>query len=292
MAVKSMTGFGSASARSEEMRITVELSSVNRKQFDCAVRLPPQIAALEARVQKIIQSQISRGRISGTIQVETIRGSGMIRIDQARAEETVDQLRRTAKKLNLADDLTASMLLHIPGLLNMQTPGQVPEEVLQGLENALSGALKKLDAMRRREGKALAADLTARLRQLKAMLKKISDAAPEIPSRYREKLLQGLKKIGLENVAADERILKEIALFAERSDIAEELTRLASHLQQFDDLLKSEEPSGRSLDFLAQELFREINTIGSKANDLKITRQVVQFKTELERIREQIQNVE
>jgi uncharacterized protein (TIGR00255 family) len=256
------------------------------------VRLPPQIAALEARVQKIIQSQISRGRISGTIQIETVRASGMIRIDQARAEATVDQLRRTAKKLNLADDLTASMLLHIPGLLNTQTTGQVPGEFLQGLENALSAALKKLDAMRRREGKALAADLAARLRQLTAMLKKISNAAPEISGRYREKLFQGLKKAGLENVAADERILKEIALFAERSDITEELTRLASHLQQFSDLLKSEEPSGRSLDFLAQELFREINTIGSKANDLKITQQVVQFKTELERIREQIQNVE
>jgi uncharacterized protein (TIGR00255 family) len=292
MAVKSMTGFGSASARSDGMQVTVELSSVNRKQLDVVFRLPPQLAALESRVQKMIQEQISRGRISGTVQLESANGGAMIQIDQKRAAETVGTLRRTAKKLNLADDLSASMLLQIPGLLKMQTAEQAPEEIFQTLEKALAAALKKLNAMRAREGKALEADLTARLKRLETMLEEIAVFAPETVSRYRKKLFQGLESAGLKNVADDERVIKEIALFGERSDISEEITRLESHIQQFKKMLRGSEPSGRSLDFLAQEFFREINTIGSKANDLKVTEHVVAFKTELERIREQIQNVE
>jgi uncharacterized protein (TIGR00255 family) len=292
MAVKSMTGFGSAAALAEGMRVAVELSSVNRKQLDVVLRLPPQISALESRAQKIIQEHISRGRVSGNVQLESANGGAMVQIDQARAEEAVKQLRRAAKKLHLADDLSASMLLQIPGLLKMQSGEQDPDEIFPCLEKALTAALKKLNAMRLREGRALEADLLARLKLLEVMLGKIAVFVPETASRYRKKLLQGLENAGLENVAADERIIKEIALFAERSDISEEITRLASHLQQFKKMLRGSEPSGRPLDFLAQELFREINTIGSKANDLKITEQVVQFKTELERIREQIQNVE
>jgi uncharacterized protein (TIGR00255 family) len=292
MAIKSMTGFGSASAHTGGVQATVELSSVNRKQLDVVVRLPSQLAAMEARVQKIIQEQISRGRISGTVQLESANGGALIEIDQKRAEETVSKLRRVAKKLNLPDDLSASVLLQIPGLLKMQSTDQAPEEVFQTLEKALLAALKKLNVMRVREGKALEADFLKRLALLEVMLAEIQLRAPEMASNVRKKLFQGLEKAGLQNIAADERFIKEIALFAERSDISEEITRLASHIAQFKKMLRGSEPAGRPLDFLAQEFFREINTIGSKANDLKITEQVVAFKTELERIREQIQNVE
>lgn len=292
MSIKSMTGFGAASANAEGVRVTVELSSVNRKQLDVVFRLPPQLTALESRIQKIIQTQISRGRISGTVQLEAASGGSMIQIDQKRAEETVEKLRRAAKKLNLADDLSASMLLQVPGLLKTQSVEQAPEEIFQTLEKALTGALKKLTAMRVREGKALETDFLARLKLLEEMLEQIKARAPRISSNVRKKLFQGLENAGLKNVAADERVIREIALFGEKSDIAEEITRLASHIAQFKKMLRDKEPSGRSLDFLAQEFFREINTIGSKANDLKITEQVVAFKTELERIREQIQNVE
>lgn len=292
MAIKSMTGFGSAAAHANGVRVTVELSSVNRKQLDVVLRLPPHIAALESRVQKIIQDHISRGRISGSVQLESANGGATLQIDAKRAEETVGRLRRAAKELNLADDLSASILLQIPGLLKTQSSEQSPEEIFQTLEKALRAALKKLDAMRLREGKALEADLLARLKLLDRMLAAVKSRAPQITAGYRKKLFQGLESAGLQHIADDERILKEIALFAERSDISEEITRLTSHLQQFRKMLRGGEPAGRPLDFLAQELFREINTIGSKANDLKITEQVVQFKTELERIREQIQNVE
>lgn len=287
-----MTGFGAASARADGVRISVELSSVNRKQLDVVFRLPPQLAALESRVQKIIQEQVSRGRISGSVQLENTTGGAMISIDTKRAEATVETLRRTAKKLKLPDDLSASMLLQIPGLLKTQTTENLPDEMFQTLEKVLSGALKKLNAMRIREGKALETDFIARLKLLEKMLATIKGRAPQISSNVRKKLFQSLENAGLKNVPQDERVIREIALFGERSDIAEEITRLESHIAQFRTMLRDKEPSGRSLDFLAQEFFREINTIGSKANDLKITGQVVAFKTELERIREQIQNVE
>ena len=292
MPIKSMTGFGAASAHTEGIRVNVELSSVNRKQLDVVFRLPPQLAALESRIQKIIQEQVSRGRISGNVQVETADGSAMVQIDQKRAEETVGKLRRAAKRLNLADDLSATMLLQIPGLLKTQPVEQSAEEIFQCLEKALNAALKKLNAMRVREGKALEVDFLSRLALLETMLKKIDARAPQISSNVRKKLFQGLESAGLKNVAQDERVIREIALFGEKSDIAEEITRIESHIAQFKKMLRDKEPSGRALDFLAQEFFREINTIGSKANDLKITEQVVAFKTELERIREQIQNVE
>ncbi len=287
-----MTGFGAASARTEHVQVSVELSSVNRKQLDTVVRLPPQLAAFESRVQKIIQEQISRGRISGNVQLEAANGAATMQINLPCAEETINKLRRAAKKLNLKDDLSAALLLQLPGLLKMQTTEQNPEAFFQTLEKALRAALKKLDAMRLREGKALETDFLKRLGLLEAMLEKIKTRAPQIAANVRKKLFQGLENAGLKNVATDERIIKEIALFAERSDISEEVTRLASHIQQFKKILRGGDPAGRPLDFLSQELFREINTIGSKANDLKITQQVVAFKTELERIREQIQNVE
>ena len=292
MAIKSMTGYGAAAARGEGVRVAVELSSVNRKQLDVALRLPSSLMSFESRVQKIIQEQISRGRISGTVLVESASGGDAVVVDAKRAEAAVKQLRGAAKKLKLTDDLSASVLLQIPGLLQMKTTEQSPEEIFQPLEKALTAALKKLNTMRLREGKALEADLLKRLSLLEAMLEKIKADAPQVVSKVREKLFQGLENAGLSNVATDERIIKEIALFGERSDISEEITRLESHIGQFKLIMRDGEPAGRSLDFLAQEFFREINTIGSKANELKITQQVVAFKTELERIREQIQNVE
>ena len=159
----------------------------------------------------------------------------------------------------------------------------------QTLEKALSAALKKLVAMRAKEGRELADDLKARLVALEAMLKQIETLAPQVVSKRRKKLFKTLETQGFEK---DERVLKEIALFGEKSDITEEITRLTSHIKQFRARLRSAEPVGRELDFLVQEFLREINTIGSKANDLKITQRVVAFKTELERIREQVQNVE
>ena len=291
MPVKSMTGFGAAAVRDDCFRVSVELSSINRKQLDVSLRLPSQFAGAEPQLQKLISQQVSRGRIYGAFTVES-SGGGDAEIDVKRAEEIVARLRRLAKKLKLADDLSAGALLQIPGLLKAPADAQNQEKVFPLFEKAMSAALKKLNAMRVEEGRALEEDFCARLITLESIRKKIEARAPSVASAYRKKLFDGLEKSGLKSFADDERVVKEIALFAERSDISEETVRLSSHIQQFKKLMRANEPSGRSLDFLAQEMFREINTIGSKANDLKITELVVMFKTELERVREQIQNVE
>lgn len=292
MAVKSMTGFGAGSARANGVRVSVELSSVNRKQLDTVLRLPPQFAAFESRLQKIVQQAVSRGRVTGSIQIDAASSEPEIEVDQKRAAATVEALRTSAEKLKLADDLSASMLLEIPGLLKTRTDEQDPDAVFSVVEKAVTAALKKLNAMRRREGKALAEDLRGRLGVLQDILSSVKKLAPTVVSKRRDKLLQGLDAAGIPNAATDERVIKEIALFGEKSDITEELTRLASHLKQFQARLRSAEPTGRELDFLVQELLREINTVASKANDLEITQKTVAFKTELERIREQVQNIE
>lgn len=290
--LKSMTGFGAGSAKADGVSVCVELSSVNRKQLDVALRLPPVLAGQEAGVQKIIKETVSRGRVTGNVQVESTNGSGGIQFDLQKAEAAVKQLRVAAKQLKLEGDLSAEALLRIPNLFQNAAAEADAELVFQTLEKALRAASKKLDAMRVQEGKALEADFRARLKTLEAILAEIRKLAPNVVSKVRKKLFQGLEKCGIENVEKDERVLREIALFGEKADISEEITRLKSHIQQFRKLMRLPEPAGRPLDFLAQEFFREINTIGSKANELEITERVVAFKTELERIREQIQNVE
>jgi len=292
MAIKSMTGFGAGCASSKGVRVSVELTSVNRKQLDISFRLPSQFASFEPTLQKVVQQDFSRGRVTGLVSLEVSSGAAAVRVDHQRAAAVVEKLRATAKTLKLEDDLSASMLLRVPGLLDFQCSEKLPDESFQALEKALKAALKKISVMRAKEGRELADDLKARLAALETLLDEIKERAPLALSRRRKKIFQTLETAGLNGFEKDERVLKEIALFAEKIDIAEEITRQTSHLKQFRARLRSAEPVGRELDFLVQEMLREINTIGSKANDLEITQRVVAFKTELERIREQVQNVE
>ena len=295
MSLMSMTGRGTGSVGGRLARVEVELSSVNRKQLDVGVGLPRFLASFESRVQEKIQGALSRGRVSGEIRVtwaEAAQVSG-VRVDEARARAHVEALRTAAKKLGLPDDLKASMLLGIPEVVVSEYGTADFDALWTVVEKALNAALTGLQAMRKKEGSALGVDLRARVKQLAVLAGEIGERAPGVVATYRENLL---KRIGEAlkgaDLAGDERLLKEIALFADRSDITEERVRLDSHLKQVDDLLKKGGVVGRTLDFLVQEMGREINTIGSKANDGEITRRVIAFKTELERIREQVQNVE
>lgn len=293
MALKSMTGFGEGAASAEGIRVSVELSSVNRKQLDINVNLPRNLVTLDAQVQSKIREEFSRGRVSGIIRVEAADGSaGSVKVDDKLAAEYVEGIRNTAKKLKLEDDLGSEMISRLPGVLTVEQADMDSDHVSSVLDLALTKALKGLAKMRGAEGKALEKDLRERLALLEGYTKEIRTLAPTVTASYREKLFQRLEEAGLDDLASDERIVKEVALFADRCDISEELTRLKSHLAQARKLLRSGEPVGRTLDFLCQELFREINTTGSKANEVEITRQVVAFKTELERIREQVQNIE
>jgi uncharacterized protein (TIGR00255 family) len=293
MALKSMTGFGEGAASAAGIRVAVELSSVNRKQLDIHVSLPRNLVTLDAQVQKLIRGEFSRGRVSGIVRVEAAEGfAGSVQIDRKLAEQYVEGIRRTARKLKLADDLGAESIARLPGVVTVDQDNLDADHVSAVLEKAMTAALRGLAKMRAAEGRVLAADLRERLGLLETAAGAIGKLAPGVVSDYREKLFLRLKEAGLDDLAGDERVVKEIALFADRCDISEELVRLKSHLAQARGLLRSSGPTGRTLDFLCQEMFREINTVGSKANEIGITRHVVSFKTELERIREQVQNVE
>jgi uncharacterized protein (TIGR00255 family) len=293
MALKSMTGFGEGTASAGGIRVTVEISSVNRKQLDVNISLPRNLIALDARVQSLVRREFSRGRISGIARVEAANGAaGTVKIDGVLAAQYVDGIRSVAKKLKLTDDLGAEALSCFPGVISVEQENLDADHVSAVLDDAMDNALRGLAKMRLIEGKALAADLRERLTLLDELMKDIRTLSAHVVKNQREKLFQRLEDAGLNDLAADERMVKEVALFADRCDISEELTRLKSHLAQARKLLRSSEPVGRTLDFLCQELFREINTIGSKANEVEITRQAVAFKTELERIREQVQNIE
>ncbi len=291
----SMTGRGTGAAAGRLARVEAELSSVNRKQLDVDVGLPRFLSAYEARVQEKIRRAVSRGRVTGEIRVAwtgAAQAAG-VRVDAGLARAAVTALRAAAKKLDLPDDLKASALLALPGIVAFEPGGRDLAALEPTLDKALDAALAKLKAMRKKEGAALGRDLRARLATLRNETAEIAARAPGVAGAYRANLLQRIAAaLPGTDLADDERLLREVALFADKADVVEELVRLDSHFRQADDLLKAGGVVGRTLDFLVQEMGREINTIGSKANDGEIARRVVACKAELERFREQVQNIE
>jgi uncharacterized protein (TIGR00255 family) len=289
-----MTGYGRGQAAGRGIRVEVELNAVNRKQLEVRVNLPRTLMAVESRVVEQVQKCLSRGQVSGGVSVSVSAGlrKRSLCVDGDLAAAYVDELRKMAKTLGLPDDLKAGVLLNFPEVVSYRGADQDVDYVWPVLKKALTQALAQLMAMRAREGVALADDLRKRLGKLNDLLEQIRKEAPGVTKRYRLALDKRLREAGVNVPTNDPQLMKELALFADRSDITEEITRLESHLKQGVTMMTSVEPVGRTLDFLAQEMFREINTIGSKANEVRITRIVIRFKTELERVREQVQNVE
>lgn len=294
MALRSMTGYGRGQATAEGIHVSVELSSVNRRQLDLHINLPRSLSILEARIAEDVHQVIHRGRITGEVNVSEssqLRRKS-IRVDEDLAEAYLDALRATAKKFKLQDDFGGTLLLQLPDVVHYEQIEEDVDRIWPVLQKALRKALRDLVRMRNREGKALQEDLEGRMERLAGLVDEIRGEAPKVTGRYRASLQERLAQAGVELAADDDRLLREIVLFADRSDIAEELTRLESHMKQVRRMMRSREATGKSLDFLAQEMFREINTIASKANDGFIVRRVVNFKAELERFREQVQNIE
>jgi uncharacterized protein (TIGR00255 family) len=294
MSLRSMTGFGRGTATDQGLRCEVEVSSVSRRQLDVHVTVPAELRVLESRVQEEVAQALSRGRVLVDISVQgsARRRETSVRVDERLAATYVKTLRAAAKRLGLVDDLSAYLLLTLPGVLHNEPFEGGTEGVWPVVHKALSQGLARMRAMREREGASLQADLQERLNGLRQHLAEIRTVAPGVATRYREILLRRLAEANLPLSADDPRVLKEMAFFAERSDISEEITRLESHFQQAEQLFAGGGAVGKTLDFLAQEMHREINTIGSKANETEITRHVVAFKAELERWREQVQNIE
>ena len=294
MSLRSMTGFGRARARGDGVVVEVELVSLNRRQLDLQVTLPRMYAALEPRVRERIQDRLHRGRVTATVGVMFSKATGReaVRIDEVLARAGVDAARAAARRLGMRDDLGASLLLQMPGWLVTRPPGGDPEHAWPVTVRALDRALRGLDRMRLAEGRALARDLLGRLGGIEGAVKTITARAPEVPRRVRARVEARLREWGLAASVPDDRLLREVALMAERADIGEEVARLESHLAQARARIRGSGPCGRTLDFLAQEMGRELNTIGAKAGDARIAAAGVEARAELERFREQVQNVE
>ncbi|MCB1229898.1 MAG: YicC family protein [Verrucomicrobiae bacterium] len=288
-----MTGFGQGEATDETWTVSVELTGVNRKQTDIAINLPGRLVDLEPDVRRRISERISRGRVNARVAAERRgAGAGRLQVDEALAREYVEAARRVSQTTGADMRIAAADLFRAPGVFRMEETEADPESLRGLVEKAVDGALAKLIHMQEEEGRHLRSDLEARLNSIADHIEAVRVQAPDVVSIYRKNLFTRLENAGLELDLNDDRILREIGLFAERCDISEELTRIDSHLRQFRRYFESGEAAGRPLDFLCQELNREFNTIGSKANDAGIAQRIVNAKTELEKIREQVQNVQ
>lgn len=300
MAIHSMTGFGRAMATVGGFGYAVEIRSVNHRYLDLRVRLPRELAAAEGAVRSRVAARLLRGRVE--LGVHPVAGEGegeaRVEIDRGLARAVREAHRRLAAELGIPDAADTVAVAAHPGVLVPATLALSDEEIERGLGEAVDAALDALEAMRRREGEALAEDLRRRLDAASELQTRLAARAPALSAAYQDRLVKRLRDLMAEIDAEAEpgRVLHEVAIFAEKSDVAEELARLGSHLGQARDLLAAKdgarEAVGRRLDFLCQEMAREANTIGSKIQDLEMSRLVLDLKVELERLREQVQNVE
>lgn len=289
-----MTGFGEARGPAGGMAISVEVRTINSRHYKLSFRSSEGYASLESDVEALTRESIRRGTVQLNLRVDRRSSVDDYRINTEVVENYRRQLQQfTGSEWNNADDLR--LLLSLPGTIDEKSRGEYdPRGDWPAIEPVIRDALAALAKMRAEEGVALAADLAHNGRQISELLDAIARRSPEVTQSYQSRLTgrvqQALSELNVTVEPAD--LLREIALFADRSDISEEIVRLRSHLQQYEAALLMAESSGRKLEFIAQEMGREINTIGSKANDAEISRLVVDIKTALERIREQIQNVE
>jgi len=294
MNVHSMTGYGKATASEAGIAVTVEIAAVNRKQRDVRAVLARQLTFLEPCIRNTLQQSVSRGSLSVTVSCElgAEYRKEQIRIDEEVAHHVANRLRALASEAGLDPLIRVADLLTIPGVVT-ETSDTVPTEQIEKITvKALHLAVSQLRAMQLDEGRALAEDVVARTELLGSLLERIANAETDVVVYYRKRLHDRIQEIGVPIDVDDERLAKEVAFIAERADTAEETTRLRSHLAQFAESLAADAPPGRRLDFLCQEMSREINTLCAKTRDTGVAALGLEFKTELGRIREQVQNIE
>ena len=289
----SMTGYGAGEADLSGVRTAVELRSVNGRFCDITVRLPRTLGSLEGRVRALVQEHVTRGNVSVSIRCDEVdTGAPAMRVDVEAARRYCESLRQLKEQLGVPGDVTLEMVAACPGLLTPENEEVDPAESWNGIETAVAKALSAFTEMKRVEGKALETDLRNRIEVILAILGGIEDRAPERVSEVRERLNDRLSDLLEERQVDPQRVAMEITLFAERSDVTEECVRLRAHCDAFLEALTAEGSPGRRLNFLIQEMNREINTIGSKGNDTVISHSVIEAKEELEKVREQVQNIE
>jgi uncharacterized protein (TIGR00255 family) len=288
-----MTGYGAGQGTRGAVIVRVEVRSVNHRFLDPVLRISRDFAGLEDRVRERLRAAMSRGRVSASVEVETETGASHLILDEALAAEYRTVLRILEEKHGLPVAADAVAFAQLPDLVRRETPAVALEDVEAALDDALTQALAQLDGMRRNEGEALARDLTARLDRLDEIVKSIERAAADASTRVQGKLRERVAALVPAGVTPDpERLATEIAILAEKADVAEEVVRFRAHTAAFRDFLGKGEAVGRRMDFLLQEMNRETNTIGSKSQSAEIAHLVVEAKEEVERLREQGQNVE
>ena len=291
--IKSMTGFGREQCVIDQYDIMVEIKSVNHRYYEFSSRLPRQYNYLDEKLKSLVKGNISRGKVEVSVTVNNLNGrEANIKADRLLAEGYINALREINADIGLDDDLKLSNLLRLPDIFNVQRETVDEDYIWSIVKQTAESAIEKFVVMRRNEGRAMKADLLEKLGNVESMLAEVERHAPETVENYRERLFQKLQEVLSEREIDEQRILMEAAVFAEKIAVDEETVRLHSHIKQFGELLDSDEPVGRKLDFLVQEINREINTIGSKAQNLEITKCVVNMKAEVEKLREQIQNIE
>ena len=289
----SMTGFGRGEYKQEGIELTAEVKTVNNRYLDISVKCPKVFSAYEDTVRKLVREYLTRGDADIFISItDKRRREKAYYVDESAAAAYVEAAKRLAELFpDLPDDVTITSVLRQPDMLRAEEPGTADDETVSALKSALCSALQKLNAMRAVEGEKLAADMLARVDNIERMVQGISERAPLVARDYGERLAEKVRTY-LQNIPFDEgRLLTEVAVFADKSNIDEELTRLRSHIGQFRAIC-GEKLVGRKLDFLIQEFNRETNTICSKSNDIVITKLGLDMKNEIEKIREQVQNVE
>lgn len=291
--MRSMTGYGRGQSAHNGCKYSVELNSVNRKQSDVVVTLPRELSELEPRVRDVINAEVSRGRLTVVIAVHRSAATGgALALDAEAAQTYYRAMLELQRELKAGGEISIETVLRAPGVLRAAEEAPAIDDAWPHVEAALRQSLAELVKMREREGKHLAKDLVKRLKVVRDCVRKIRQLQPGVLKRYRQSLHERIQRAGIDLPIEDERLVKEVIFFADKSDISEELTRLDSHFVQFAHHLRRNEPVGRTLEFMSQEIGREFNTLGAKANDVEISQLVVLCKAEMEKIREQLSNIE
>ena len=292
--IKSMTGYGAAKGNCAGLALRIELKSVNNRYLDCSVRLPRNLMFAEEAVKAKVQEHISRGKTDVFVTLENAEDGGVaeVKVNEALAKGYVEAIRAVAQVFGLDGEVPALALCRMPDVLSLEKRDLDAEAVTAGLSALAEEALAGFDVMRVREGEKLSEDIAGRLDTVERLVAEVEARSPETVKEYREKLYRKMCEV-LERPAVDEqRILLEAAVYADKVAVDEETVRLRSHVAQMRALLEAGSPIGRKMDFLIQEFNREANTIGSKCADSAITRTVIELKSEIEKLREQIQNIE
>lgn len=291
--MNSMTGYGRSRQVLDGREITVEIRSVNHRYLEYSARIPRMYGYLEEKLKTFLQSSVSRGKVEVTVTIQNLTGGDtVVQINQALAKGYLDAMRSQAESLGLKDDLTLSTLTRFNDVFTLQKLEEDQQVIWNSVQQVARQALDQFLEMRRREGERLKLDLLQKLELLNGHVAAVEEQSPKTVAAYRERLLQKMEELLADRCIDQQRILLEAGLYAEKIAVDEETVRLKSHLEQFAQMMEQSGPVGRKLDFLVQEINRETNTIGSKAQDLAVTRRVVEMKSEIEKIREQIQNIE